>query len=195
MATSFGARRMRLAQRAVRTSSAVESGPPEIARIRPRKPSRPKNSAFASSSRTACSAVDTFLFPIDGLLHGRRSARIFSQDFAERRARGFLLTQSGQRLAKPQQRVRRARGGFVFRGDREEGLGGIMVLLVLKQAFAEPILRLARQPVARIFLQEIAECVAGRPAIFLQDVAVSEIVLVFGRAARRQRRLHRAGAA
>src|ERR1700733_2611116 len=152
MATSFGARRMRLAQRAVRTSSAVESGPPEIARMRPRKPSRPENSAFASSSRTACSAVDTLLFPVDGLFHTRRGFRIFAQNFTERGASGFFFAQSRERLAEPQQRVRRARGRLVFRRDREEGLGGIVILLVLVQAFAEPILRFRGQAVARIFL-------------------------------------------
>src|SRR5277367_4332154 len=118
-ATSFGARFNRFAQRAARTRSAVESGPPETASMRPRKPSRPENSAFASSSRTACSAMDTLLFPVDGLLHGRRSVRIFARNLAKRGAGCFLLAQSRQRLAKPQQRVRRARGSLVFCRDRE----------------------------------------------------------------------------
>src|ERR1700733_7467881 len=152
MATSFGARLTRFAQRAARTSRAVESGPPETARMRPRKPSRPENSAFASSSRTTCSAVDTLLFPVHGLFHARRSFRIFAQNFAERGASGFFFAQSRKRLAEPQERVRRACGSLVFRGDGEEGLSGIMILLALIQAFAEPILRFRNHAVARIFL-------------------------------------------
>src|SRR5580692_11346982 len=145
-ATSFGARLSRLAQRAVRTRSAVESGPPETARISPRVPSRPENKTFASSSRTACSAVDTFLFPIDVLLHRSRCLRIFAQHFAERCAGGFLFTQSRKRLAKPHQRIRRARSSFVFRRDREERFGRVTIVLFLEQSFAKPILRLGRQP-------------------------------------------------
>src|SRR5271154_804109 len=93
-ARSFGARLNRFAQRAANTRSAVESGPPETASTSPRKSSRPENSAFASSSRTACSAVDTLLFPVDGLLHIRRGTRILAQDLAERGASRLLLAQS-----------------------------------------------------------------------------------------------------
>src|SRR5271169_3327979 len=136
-ATSLGARLSRFAQRAASTRSAVESGPPDTARISPRKFSRPKNSAFASSSRTACSAVDTLLFLVHALLHALRGARIFAQHFAQRSAGGFLLPQSRERLAKPQQRVRRSRGRLVFRRHRKERLGRVAIMLVLEQAFAE----------------------------------------------------------
>src|SRR5580704_7522960 len=104
----------RFAQRAASTSSAVESGPPETAITNPGKPCRPRNSAFASSSRTASSAVGTLLFPVHILLHGQRSARIFAQDLAERSAGSFLFAQGRERLAKPQQRVRGPRCGFIF---------------------------------------------------------------------------------
>src|ERR1700722_18392774 len=123
-ATSFGARLSAFAQRAASSSSAVESGPPETARTSPGKPSRPWNSAFASASRTACSTMDTLLFPVHVLLHARRGARIFAQHLAQRGAGGFLSAKGGERLAEPQQRVGRPRGGFVFCRHREEGFGG-----------------------------------------------------------------------
>src|SRR6185437_14893989 len=117
-ATSLGERLSRrfsrLAQAAAIKRSAVESAPPETARISPRKPSRPLNSAFASSSPSAASAVGTLLFSIHRLLYAAGSMRIFAQDFAKRCTSGFLLTQSGQRLAKAQQRFGCAGRRFVF---------------------------------------------------------------------------------
>src|SRR5271170_8221880 len=126
-AMSFGPRLSRFVQRAASSKSAVESGPPETARIRPRKPSRPKKSAFASSSPTAFSAVGTLLFPVHALFYGGRGARIFAQHLAERGAGRFLLAERRKRLTEPQQRVRRARGRLIFGGDREERLGGVAV--------------------------------------------------------------------
>src|SRR5580700_1019608 len=165
-----------LVQRTASTSSAVESGPPETAKTRPDKASRPENSAFASSSRTACSAVDTLLFPIHGLLHIRRSARIFTQYLTERSAGCFLLAQGRKRLPKPQQCVGRARHGVVFGRDRKKRLRRVAIALILEQAFAEPILRLRRQPIGRIFVQEIAERIRRGPIVLMQDIAVGEIV-------------------
>src|ERR1700751_4679104 len=101
-ATSFGARLIRFAQRAASTSSAVESGPPDTARTRPREFSRPENKAFASSSRSARSAVRALLFTVDALLHTERSARIFPQPLAERGACRFFFAQSRKRLPQPQ---------------------------------------------------------------------------------------------
>src|SRR5690242_2368493 len=100
-ATSLGPFLKRFAQRAASTSSAVESGPPETARIRPREFCRPANNAFASSSRSAWSAVRALLFTIDALLHAERSARIFAQHLAERGACRFLVAQSRKRLPEP----------------------------------------------------------------------------------------------
>src|ERR1700683_5672832 len=100
MATSLGRSFFcRFPHPAASTSSAVESGPPETAITNPAKPSRPRNSAFASSSRTGSSAVGTLLFPVHVLLHGQRSARIFAQYLAERSAGSFLFAQGRERLA------------------------------------------------------------------------------------------------
>src|SRR5689334_1792797 len=129
---SFGARLSRFAQRAASTSSAVESGPPETARMRPDEFSRPENNAFASSSRTASSAVRALLFTVDALLHAQRSARIFPQYLAERGAGRFFFAQSRKRLPQPQQRVRRARGVLIFGGNVEKRFRGIPILLVLE---------------------------------------------------------------
>ena len=62
------------------------------------------------------------------------SARIFPRHLAERGAGGFLFLQRRQRLAEPQQRVRRL-GGFVeLGGHAEEGFGGVAILLALEIA-------------------------------------------------------------
>src|ERR1700694_262337 len=147
---SFGPRFSRFAQRAASTRSAVESGPPETASTRPGKSSRPRNSAFASASATACSAVGTLLFPVDALFHAQRGARIFAQHLAQRSAGRLLLAKGGNRHAEPQQRIGRTRGGLVFGGHGEERFRGIAIALALEQRLAEPVLRLGRHPVARI---------------------------------------------
>src|ERR1700736_5867160 len=99
-AISFGARLSRFAQRAASTRSAVESGPPETASTSPGKSSRPRNSAFASASATASSAVGTLLFPVDALFHAHRGARIFAQHLAQRGAGCFLLAKGCKRHAE-----------------------------------------------------------------------------------------------
>src|SRR6516225_3553399 len=129
----FGARFIRFTQRAASRRSAVESGPPETASTRPGKRSRPRNSARASASPTARSAVGTLLFPLDALLHAERGARIFAQHLAERGAGRFLLAERAERHAEPQQRIGRPRRGLVFGRDREEGFGGVAILLALEQ--------------------------------------------------------------
>src|ERR1700722_11913039 len=198
-ARSFGARCRRflrsLAQRAAMTSSAVESEPPETASRSPRKPSRPLNSALTSASRTAWSAMATLLFSVHGLFYARRCARVFAQHLAERSASRFLLAQGRERLAKPQQRLRRPRRGLVFGGDGEERFGGVAILLLLEQTFAEPVLSLRRQVIARILAQKATETFGREHVILAQNVAIGEVVLVPGRISRRQRRLHGAGAA
>src|ERR1700722_15548891 len=181
-AISFGARLSRFAQRAASTRRAVESGPPDTASTRPGKSSRPRNSAFASPSPTAASAVGTLLFPVDALLHAHRGARIFAQHLAQRGAGGFLF-------------VGRPRGAVVFCRHGEEGFGGIAIALALKQGFAHPELRLGRQTIARILAQERSKFIRGGTIVLVLQVAVSEIEFVLGRIARRQGRLHGAGAA
>src|ERR1700689_32817 len=185
----------RFAQPAAMTRRAVESGPPETARIRPRRSVRSPNSAFASPSRSASSAMATLLFSIHRLLYPGGGMRIFPQHFAERCTGGFLFTQSSQRLAKPQEGFRRARGRLVFGRHGEEGLGGGAILLLLKKTFAKPILCFRREAIARILAQETAEGVGGERIVFVQHIAVGEIVSVARRTARRQRSLHGAGRA
>src|SRR5579862_3862087 len=194
-ATSFGARLSRFAHRAASTKSAVESGPPDTASTRPGKSSRPRNSAFASPSPTLPSAVGTLLFPVDALLHAHRGARIFAQHLAERSAGRFLFAERRKRHAEPQQRVRRLRGGVILRRHGEKGFRGIAIALALEQGFAHPELRLGRQAIARILAQERRELVRGGTIILVLQVTVSEIEFVLGRIARRQGRLHGAGAA
>src|SRR5437868_3126653 len=102
---------------------AVESGPPETARTRLGTSTRSANSNPASLTETgsAPSAADTFLFPLDPLLDAVGGPRIFSCDLSQGIARGVLLAERCQRLAKPQQRV----GGLVrcleVCVDRQEG--------------------------------------------------------------------------
>src|SRR5579862_1043490 len=157
MARSLGPRLRRLIHRAARTSSAVESGPPDTARISPGNPSRPRNRAPASPSETASSAVGTLLFPIHALLHIERGARVFAQHFAERSAGRFFFAKRRERHSEFQQRVGCARVRVVFGRDGEEGFRGVAILLTLEQALAEPVLRLWRQPIARMLFQEGAE--------------------------------------
>src|SRR3954447_10087124 len=166
-------------QRAARTSSAVESGPPETARRRAGAWTRSANSDFASAAETgAASAAGTLLFPVDALLHGDGRARIFAQDLAERGTGRFLLAQGGERLAEAQQRLRCLAGCFVFGRHREEGLRRVAELLPLEQAFAEPIVRVGRQPIAGEFNQEAAEAIFRKPVVLAQHVAISEVVVV-----------------
>src|SRR5882724_11406084 len=161
-------------QRAASTSRAEESGPPETASTSEETEPRPANSACASPAETgaASSAVDTLLFPLDALFHVHRGARIFAQDFAERRTSRFLFAQRRQRLPEPQQRIGRLGGGVVFGRDVEERFGGIAEALALKQTLAEPVLRVRRQPIARIFTQERAKAVFGERVILVHDIAV-----------------------
>src|SRR6202051_1671135 len=194
-ATSFGARWSRFAQPAATTRRAVESGPPDTASTRPGKSSRPRNSAFASPSATAPSAVGTLLFPVDALLHAQRGARIFAQHLAQRGAGRFLFAERRKRHAEPQQRIGRPRGGVILRRHRKEGFRGIAIALALEQGFAHPELRLGRQAIARILAQERSERIRRGTIVLVLQVAVSEIEFVLGRIARRQRRLHGAGAA
>src|SRR5262249_9858352 len=135
----------------------VESEPPETARTSPRKFSRPEKSASASASRTAWSAAATLLFSFDGLFDARRDVRIFAQDFSERGTGGLLLTQIGERLAEPQQCLRRPCRGLVFGEDGEERFGGVEILLRLIETLAQPILRLRCEVIARILAQKATE--------------------------------------
>src|SRR5262245_20686819 len=97
MAISLGPRLRRLRQRAASTSSATESGPPETARATAGSAARSANRRSASASLIGRSAADTLLFPLDGLLHGVRRARILAGDLAEGGAGQFSFLEGSQR--------------------------------------------------------------------------------------------------
>src|SRR6202023_1208058 len=171
-AMSFGARLSRFAQRAASTRRAVESGPPDTASTRPGKSSRARNSAFASPSPTAASAVGTLLFPVEALVHAHRGARIFAQHPAEQSTGGFLSAEPRKRHAEPQQRIGRPRGGVVLRRHGEEGFRGIAIALALKQGFAHPELRLGRQAIGGILAQERSKFFRRGTIVLVLQVAV-----------------------
>src|SRR5262245_8187520 len=107
-AINSGPRLSAARQRAASTMRAVESGPPETARMMAGADDRSANRALASATEIgAASAADTLLFPVDALLHVDRRARIFAQNLGERRAGRFLLAHRRQRLPEPQQRIGR----------------------------------------------------------------------------------------
>src|SRR5262249_34084689 len=175
------------------SSSAVESGPPETARTRAGKRRSEANSAFASAAETgaAASAVDTLLFSLDPLLHSRRCAGEFTQDFAERCAGRLLLAESGERLSQAQKRIGRLGGGFMLRRNIEEGFRGIAKALPLEHAFAQPVGRIADEPIIGISAQEGAEGVFGKGIVLAQHIAIGEVVYV-ARGLRRWKRRKRA---
>src|SRR5262249_29908875 len=179
-ASSFGATFGRSHQRAMSSSSAVESGPPETARTRAGKRRSEANSAFASAAETgaAASAVDTLLFSLDPLLHPRRRAGEFARDFAERCAGRLLLAERGERLSQAQKRIGGLGDGFMFGRDVEEGFRGIAKALPLEHAFAQPIRRVADEPIIGISGQERAEGVFGEGIVLAQHISVGEVVYV-----------------
>src|SRR5436190_107459 len=104
---SLGPAASAVRQRAAKTRSAEESGPPETARTIAGTDLRSAKSVSASAIESAAkSAADTLLFPVDGLLHARRRAWIFAQDLAEGGTSCFPFTERRQRLPKTQKRVR-----------------------------------------------------------------------------------------
>src|SRR5688572_14971439 len=149
-ATSAGGLLKAARQRAASSINAVESGPPETARTNAgQEPSAAKR-PFASATETgfASSAADAFLLTVDALSDANRGARVLAQDFRERSAGGFLLSQRRERLPEPQERVGRLGGGLVLGRDAQERLGGVAKTLPLKHALAEPVHGLRRHPVA-----------------------------------------------
>src|SRR5579871_4948096 len=149
-ATRRGDGRSFARQRAMRWSSAVESGPPETATTRAGSAARSANRTSASASLTAPSTPRTLQFPLDSLFDARLCARIFPAHVGEGHAGKFLLVQRRQRLAEPQQRVRGFGAVFIPFRQLHEGVGGVLIALALKQALTEIELGLRRQPVGRI---------------------------------------------
>ena len=117
----------------------------------------------------AASAADAFLLTVDALPDRDRGARIFAQDFRERGASGLALAHRRQRLAEPQQRIRRARVGLELGRNAQELLGGVAGALALEHAFAKPVLRVGHKPVAREAAQEIAEAVFGQRVVLPRE--------------------------
>src|SRR5437660_2743415 len=194
---SFGGFSHSSRQRAAKSMSAVESGPPETARINTGKLSSALKSLFASAAAigAASLATDSFLLTVDALLYRDCCARVFAPDLGERGAGGLLLAQRSERLAEAQERVGRLGGRFVFGRDAEEGFGSVAETLALEQALAQPILRVGSKPVARKSAQEGAKALVGERIILAQHVAIGEVVIVLGTVGGRRRRKLRTGAA
>src|SRR5262245_27731331 len=109
---------------------AVESAPPDTARItRPERGKDANSPAISRSEIATASAMDTLLFPLDRLPDGQRGAGVFATDLRQRAASGVLLAHLRERLPKPQQRVGGLGGrGMVARNEQEHLRGvGIFV--------------------------------------------------------------------
>src|SRR6185437_17021686 len=209
-ATSLGPVLRAARQRAISIISAVESGPPDTASSKTGKSERSEKSAFASDTETGkdfsvgmilsgnrfppsgimpyISAAHALLFLRDAALHAGRRLGIFAADFRQRGAGGFLLMHGGERLAEPQQRIRRLAGVLVFGRDRKEGLGSVAVVLLLEQALAQPILRVRHQALVGMLLEEVAEGLRRQRVVFAQHIAVGHVVFVLRTRRGRQRR-------
>src|SRR5262249_14248796 len=101
-ATSLGPRRKPARQCAARTSSAVESGPPDTASTRRGDGARSPKRAAASAGEPG-SAAGTLLFLLHALPHGGPGAGILASPLQEGGASRLLLLQGGQRLPEPHQ--------------------------------------------------------------------------------------------
>src|SRR5215471_16251046 len=182
---SFGLILSESRQRAASSISAVESGPPDTARAMTGSACRSAKSVLASDGAIASDlwsdmivtesrfpppdqvrspgyrdhilAVCAFLLLLDAALHVGRGPGILAPDFGKRGAGRFFLVHGGKRLTEAQQRIRRLRRAFELGRNSKERFRGVAVALLLKQTFAEPILRLGYEAFVRIFLQVIAE--------------------------------------
>src|SRR6266516_8015666 len=178
---SFGPRLRAARQRAARNKSAVESGPPETARITLASRLISANSLAASRAEIgAASAAGTLLFPLDALFEDHRGAGIFASDLIECRACRVFFAQRRERLPEPEQRVRCFARRLVFRRNGEERFGGIAIALALEHRLAEPVMCIGHEPIAGIVLQEGAEAVLRQRIVFVQNIAVGEVVFVLG---------------
>src|SRR5262249_50016249 len=78
-------------------------------------------------------------------------------------------------------------GLIVFGGHAEEGFGRVAILLALKVAFAEPVLRIRQQRVVRVFLREILHSLFGQRIVLALHVADAEVEFVARRRRGRER--------
>src|SRR5689334_19749567 len=159
---------------------AVESAPPETARITRPEWGNDANSPAISCSEipAAASAMDTLLFPLDRLSDTERGAGIFAADLREGAAGSVLLAHLSERLAKPQQRIGRLGRRRVIARHQQEQLGGVAIFLTLEQGLAQPVIGVRCARVARVFLQEIAKALFGEAVILAQHIAIREVELV-----------------
>src|SRR5687767_4044392 len=144
---------------------------------------RSANKSLASTTESGCAevaalAADTLLFRRHVLLHVGRGSSVFAADLAPGGAGGFLFAERGERLSKPQQRLRCFRAAVEFCRHGEEGLGSIAITLSLIKALAEPILRVRHTGIARIFLQKDAQAVFRQRVVPALDITEGEIKLV-----------------
>src|SRR6185312_17540096 len=181
---SLGPRASPARQRAASSMRAVESGPPDTASSTAGSASRSWNSAAASAgvilelcsegmtgrddgSRAARrqSAV-LFLQLLRGrALHARRGVRIFASDLRERCASRLFLMQRRERLAEPEQSVRRLAAVLMLGRQREEGFRRLAIMLLLIERLAEPVLRVGYELLVRMLAQEVLEGLHGQPVI------------------------------
>src|SRR5215475_2842615 len=174
---SSGPRAKRRRQRCASTMRAVESAPPETARMM--RPERGNDANSPAISRceiaAAASAMDTLLFPLDRLPDAQGGAGIFAADLRQRAGGGILLAELRERLTEPQQRVRRLGGGGVVARDEQEHLGGVAILLALEEGLAEPIIGIRGARIARISFEEIAKALLGERIVLAQHIAIGEV--------------------
>src|SRR5689334_23723617 len=119
---SCGPRAKRRRQRRASTMRAVESAPPDTARmIRPERGNDANSRAISRCEiATAASAVDTLLFPLDRLPDAQRGAGVFAADLRQRAARRVFFAQLPKGLTEPQQCVGRLGGGGVIPRNKQE---------------------------------------------------------------------------
>src|SRR6266540_6214368 len=160
-AISFGPFFSRARQPAINSRRAVESGPPDTASTRLGLFRRSANNVAASAWETgsARSAADTLLFPLDVLLHAAGCPRIFPIKLAQGRASCLALAERRERLPEPQQRFRRFAALLEFGRNRQERFRGVAVALALVESLAQPVMRVGRESIAGVFLQEHAQAV------------------------------------
>src|ERR1700731_997396 len=176
------------------TMRAVESAPPDTARItRPERGNDANSSAISRSEIAAASAMDTLLFPLDRLPDAQRGAGIFAADLRERAAGGVLLAHLREGLAEPQQRVGGLGGRGVIARNEQKQLGGVGIFVALKQGLAQPVIRVRRARIARVLLEETAKTLLGKFVILAQHVTISEVELVARGRGGRERRQPAAG--
>src|ERR1043166_9574133 len=109
--TRSGPRARRWRHRCASTMRAVESAPPDTARItRPERGKDANSPAISRSEIAAASAMDTLLFPLDCRREGQRGGGILAPALRQRAAGGVLLVVWREGLAEPQQCVGRLGG-------------------------------------------------------------------------------------